>query len=123
MSKVERKNFKHPDETRKVPKGKLDIVRYGGQSITLTTFEPGWKWSESLKPIIKTNSCELRHQVYVIAGGIRVRLDSGPELEFGPGDLALIPPGHDAWVVGKESFVGIDFAGELAGAVAVPKAA
>jgi uncharacterized cupin superfamily protein len=108
---MERKSINSPDETRRFDKGKLDIANVGGASIGKFNLEPGWKWSTSVKPIVKTNSCQQVHTVYVISGRMRVRMDDGAELEFGPGDTGYVPAGHDAWVVGNEPMVGIDFTG------------
>ena len=75
------------------------------------TFQPGWKWSESVKPSVGTDSCEVSHLVYTISGRMVVRMDDGKEIEIGPRDVASIPAGHDAWIVGQEPYVGIDFQG------------
>ena len=74
-------------------------------------FQPGWKWSESLKPIAKTESCEAPHFQYHVSGTIRVRMDDGTERDLKPGDVSLLPSGHDAWVVGNEPVVVVDFQG------------
>jgi hypothetical protein len=115
-----RKGFDSPDETRTISKGKVEVVNLGDVQAMRATFEPGWKWSESVKPIAGTDSCQVAHMGYQVAGRMAVRMDDGSELEFGPGDAGLIPPGHDAWVVGDESVVFIDFQG--AGVYAKPKA-
>jgi hypothetical protein len=75
------------------------------------TLEPGWSWEKCVKPIVKTNSCEAPHTQYIISGHIKVVMDDGSEEQFGPGDTAVIPSGHNAWVVGDEPVVAIDFAG------------
>ena len=75
------------------------------------TFQPGWKWSESVKPSVGTDSCEVSHLVYTISGRMVVRMDDGKEIEIEPGDVASIPAGHDAWILGQEPYVGIDFQG------------
>lgn len=111
MTQMVKKNFDAPDETRPIAKGKVDIVNFGDLQPMRTTFEPGWRWSESIKPIVKTDSCQIQHLTYVISGRLAVRMDDGSEIEFGPGDVGMIPPGHDAWVVGNEPVVGIDFRG------------
>jgi len=111
MNTIERKSLNKPDETRNVPKGKVELVTLGGLTFGRATLEPGWKWSESVKPIVKTASCLAPHTQYVIGGRLRVRMDDGFETEFGPGDVAVIPPGHDAWVVGKTPFEAIDITG------------
>jgi cupin domain len=109
---MERKSIKtSPDETRTFDKGKLQIANLGGVTIGQYTLQPGWKWSTSVKPLVGTNSCQQMHTGYIISGRMRVRMDDGSETECGPGDAAVIPPGHDAWVVGNEPCVGIDFTG------------
>ena len=87
MASMERKNLNAPDERRSFPKGKLELVTLGGITFGRATLEPGWKWSESLKPIAKTASCQAAHTQYHISGRIRVRMDNGEEQEFGPGDV------------------------------------
>ena len=106
-----KKSLKTPDETRTFPKGKVEIVNAGGITFGLATFEPGWRWSESLKPIVKTKSCLAPHKQYHISGRIHVVMDDGTEEEFGPGDVSILPPGHDAWVVGSEPAVVMDISG------------
>ena len=101
-SRMERKSVNTPDETRKFDNGKLEISNVGGASIGRFRLEPGWKW---------TYSCRQVHTMYVISGRMRVRMDDGTEQEFGPGDTGYVPAGHDAWIVGNESMVGIDFTG------------
>jgi uncharacterized cupin superfamily protein len=100
-----------PDETRRFDKGRMDVANIGQTVIGRFTFEPGWKWSTSVKPMVKTESCQLRHTGYIISGRMRARMDDGTEMEFGPGEAVVVPPGHDAWVVGNEPCVGIDFTG------------
>jgi uncharacterized cupin superfamily protein len=106
-----RKNTNQPDETRRFDKGRIDITNVGDTSIGRAIMEPGWKWSTSVKPIVKTDSCQINHTMYVISGKMHVKMDDGSEQEFGPGDTGIVPPGHDAWVVGNEPFVGVDFTG------------
>ena len=115
MAGVEIKNFDQPEETRRFEgKGKAELVSLEGALVSRATFEPGWKWSVNLKPIAKTESCQVHHRGYVVAGRMRVRMDDGTEGEVGPGQVVAIPPGHDAEVVGDENFVFIDF-GDLSG--------
>ena len=85
------------------------------------TFEPGWRWSESVGPIAGTKSCEVHHNGYCVQGRMRVRMDDGAEQEVGPGDVFVLPPGHDAWVVGEEPCVVYDFAGQMATDYAKPQ--
>ena len=105
------KNFDSPDETRNIDKGNVEVLNLGGLQVMRATFQPGWKWSECVKPIVGTDSCKVSHLTYTISGRMAVRMDDGTEIEIGPGDVASIPPGHDAWIVGGEPYVGIDFQG------------
>jgi hypothetical protein len=109
--KMEVKSLNSPEETRNFDKGKLDLVKIGGAMVGRAVFQPGWKWSESLKPIAKTKSCEAPHFQYHVSGTIRVRMDDGTERDLKPGDVSLLPSGHDAWVVGDEPVVVVDFQG------------
>jgi len=111
MAQMIKKNFDAPDETRPIPHGKVEVVNFGELQPMRTTFEPGWRWSESVKPIVKTESCQVHHLTYFISGRMGVRMEDGSEAEFGPGDIGEIPSGHDAWVIGDEPVVGIDFRG------------
>lgn len=111
MAKVELKHFSEPDEVREFPKGKVEIVNIGGATVGRAIFEPGWKWSTSVKPIAKTKSCEAPHFQYHVSGVLRVKMDDGTEFECKPGDVLSIPMGHDAWVVGDEPVVVVDFQG------------
>jgi hypothetical protein len=108
---AERKSLNSPDEKRSFPKGSVDVVSIGTTSIGRGTFEPGWKWSECVKPIAQTDSCLAPHLGYVIAGRMKCVMDDGQEIEFAAGDAMLLPPGHDAWVVGDERCVVVDFGG------------
>lgn len=100
-----------PDETRTFEKGRVDLVTFGDVTFGRGTFQPGWKWSECVKPLVHTDSCEASHLAYHLSGRLRVRMDDGTEQEFGPGDVSFIPPGHDAWVVGSERVVVLDISG------------
>jgi hypothetical protein len=111
MGKAELRSFGRPDETRSFPKGKLDLVKIGEVTIGRATLEPGWKWSESVKPMAGTKSCEAPHFQYHVAGTLKVVMDDGTELECRPGDVSLLPVGHDAWVVGDEPVILVDFQG------------
>lgn len=111
MMEMQKKNMSSPDETRKFENGKIDLTNLGETTIGRATFEPGWKWSTSVKPIVKTDSCKQSHTMYVISGKMKVRMDDGREQEFSAGDTGIVPPGHDAWVVGNEPCVAIDFTG------------
>jgi quercetin dioxygenase-like cupin family protein len=111
MTKMVKKNFDAPDEKRPIPTGNVDVVNLDDVQVMRTTFEPGWRWSESIKPKAGTNSCEVHHLLYVVSGRLAVRMDDGSSAEFGPGDIGVVPPGHDAWVVGDKPAVAVDFRG------------
>jgi hypothetical protein len=111
MDKAELKSFGTPDEVRQFPKGRLELVTIGGATVGRATFEPGWRWATSVQPIVKTKSCEAAHFQYHVAGVLRVVMDDGSELDCRPGDVSLLPSGHDAWVVGGEPAVVVDFQG------------
>jgi hypothetical protein len=111
MAKAERKNLKSPDETRKFEKGTVELVNIGGGTVGRLTLEPGWKWSVHVKPIAKTEWCEAPHFQYHAAGKLHVKMADGHEFDVGPGEITALPQGHDAWVVGDEAVVLIDFAG------------
>jgi quercetin dioxygenase-like cupin family protein len=109
---VEVKSVSSPDETRSFTgMGKGDVVTVSGHPVMYTTFEPGWRWSEHVKPIAGTEKCEAPHLLYAISGRMKVVHDDGTEAEVAAGDVASIEPEHDAWVVGEEPFVAIDFGG------------
>jgi hypothetical protein len=111
MKRMEAKSFSVPDEVRKFDKGKVELVNIGGATIGRAVFEPGWRWSTSVKPIVNTKSCEAPHFQYHVSGTIKVLMDDGTEKEFKAGDVSLLPSGHDAWVVGNEPVVVVDFQG------------
>ena len=111
MELAQLKNFTKPDEVRKFEKGYIEIINIGGATVGRAVFEPGWRWSKSVQPIVNTHSCEVAHFQYHIAGTIRVKMDDGTEFDCKPGDVSLIPPGHDAWVVGNETVIVVDFQG------------
>src|ERR671939_833674 len=103
---VDVKSFDQPDETRQFEgNGHVDVVQIGGRTIGRGTFEPGWRWSENIKPIAQTDSCQVSHLGYVLSGRMKVMMDDGTEQEVGPGNIVAIPPGHDAEVVGNEACV------------------
>ncbi|MFN0274278.1 MAG: cupin domain-containing protein [Chitinophagales bacterium] len=111
--KAELKSFSSPDEVREFPLGKLELVNIGMGSIGKATFQPGWRWSTSVQPLVNTKSCEAPHFQYHVSGTLKVKMDDGTLLECKPGDVSLLPHGHDAWVVGDEPVVVIDFQGMI----------
>jgi hypothetical protein len=109
--KAELKSFGKPDDVRTFPKGRLELVNIGGATIGRAVFEPGWRWATSVQPMAKTKSCEAPHFQYHVSGTLRVKMDDGTELDCRPGDVSLLPSGHDAWVIGNEPAVVVDFQG------------
>jgi mannose-6-phosphate isomerase-like protein (cupin superfamily) len=109
VASVEARSFDSPDETRKPDKTQVDVVRMGATTAARITLEPGWRWSECVKPVAGTESCQVRHVGVVHSGRLAVTHDDGTEVEIGPGQAYVIEPGHDASVVGDERFVGLEF--------------
>jgi hypothetical protein len=109
MAGYEQKSLDKPDERRDFPKGHVDVVQLAGHSIGRTYLEPGWKWSESVKPVVGTELCEVPHVGYLLSGRIAVRMADGTELEIGAGDSYSLSDPHDAWVVGQEPAQGVEF--------------
>lgn len=109
--RLETKNLDSPDETRRFEKGRAEFVTLGGGTVWRSVLDPGWRWSEHNKAAAGTDSCEQVHVGYIVSGGMKVVMDEGAEAELGPGDVMLIQPGHDAWTVGDEPCVVLDFSG------------
>ena len=114
MAGVVKKSFGSPDETRKPDKTEVAVVNLGNVKAAKMTLQPGWRWSECIKPVAKTDSCQVHHQGMLASGRMHVVHDDGTELEIGPGDAYVIEPGHDAWVVGDEEVVGFEFDSQAA---------
>jgi hypothetical protein len=108
---TEHKSFASPSETREFPHGRAEILEVGGAEIGRLVLEPGWRWSNDVKPIAGTDSCEAPHFQYHVSGELAIRMDDGTELVAKPGDITSLPSGHDAWVVGDEPYVAVDFTG------------
>jgi quercetin dioxygenase-like cupin family protein len=109
--KTEHKTFERPDEVRRFPKGRAEILKIGQTEVGRLVFEPGWRWSRDVQPIAHTKSCEAPHFQYHVSGRLAIRMDDGTEFIAGPGDVTSLPSGHDAWVVGDEPAVVIDWFG------------
>ncbi|MGP6157487.1 MAG: cupin domain-containing protein [Vulcanimicrobiaceae bacterium] len=109
--RTEHKTFENPDEVRTFPHGRAEILGVGGAEVGRLVFEPGWRWSADVKPLAGTSSCEAPHFQYHVAGKLAIRMDDGTEIVAGPGDVTSLPSGHDAWVVGDEPVVVVDWFG------------
>lgn len=108
---TEHKSFENADEVREFPNGGAEILNIGGGQVGRYVFEPGWRWSNDVKPIAGTDSCHAPHFQYHVSGRLAIRMDDGTELIAGPGDITSLPSGHDGWVVGDEPAVVIDWYG------------
>lgn len=109
MASLAAKSFDSPDETRSPEKTRMDIVRLESASAARVTFSPGWRWSECIKPVVGTESCQQHHVGVVMSGRLHVAHNDGTEAEVGPGEAFEAQPGHDAWVVGDEDLVVYEF--------------
>ncbi|MFA6958410.1 MAG: cupin domain-containing protein [Thermoanaerobaculia bacterium] len=108
---TEHKSFVKPDEVREFPNGRAEILTIGGGAVGRLRFEPGWRWSTDVKPLAGTSSCEAPHFQYHVSGRLAILMDDGTEIVAGPGDITSLPSGHDAWVVGDEPVVVVDWFG------------
>jgi hypothetical protein len=111
MSGHEQKSFSSPDETRSFPKGSAQMLNIGGGVVGKLVLQPGWRWSKDVKPIAGTEWCEAPHFQYHVSGRLHVKMRDGAEFEVGPGEVTYLPSGHDAWVVGEEPVVLVDWHG------------
>jgi hypothetical protein len=111
MAGHEQKTLKQPDEVRTFPKGRLEVVNIGGGTVGRLVLEPGWRWSEHVKPLAQTELCEAPHFQYHAAGTLHIIMADGSEFDAGPGEITFLPAGHDAFVVGNEPVVVIDWHG------------
>ncbi|MFD7325933.1 cupin domain-containing protein [Streptomyces sp. NPDC059875] len=113
MTGIVSRSFDSADETRPFEggKGRLDLVNTDRGPVGRAVFEPGWKWSQHVKPIAGTDSCQADHVGYVVSGRMKIVMNDGDSIEVGPGDFFAVPPGHDAWVLGDEACVALDWMG------------
>jgi len=109
--KTEHKSFAKPDEVREFPSGKAEILKMGGAEIGRLVLQPGWRWSKDVKPIAKTKSCDAPHFQYHVSGKLGIKMDDGTEMVAKAGDITSLPSGHDAWVIGSEPVVVVDWFG------------
>lgn len=111
MTGVEHRDFSAPDETRTPDKTTVELVNVAGGQIGRYTFQPGWRWSECIKPVVGTDSCQVEHIGYCLSGSIHVAHADGSQADVVGGEVYRIGPGHDAWVVGDEPMVCVEFQG------------
>jgi hypothetical protein len=111
MEKTEHKSFETPDETREFPNGRAELLSIGGGEVGRLTFQPGWRWSNDVKPIAGTASCEAPHFQYHVSGELGIVMDDGTQFVARAGDITALPSGHDAWVIGDEPVVTVDWFG------------
>ncbi len=107
-----KKSINTPDEVREIENCTIEMLELGEVVFGRMTARPGWSWSSSVKPIAQTDTCEFGHCMYVQSGSLHIKMDDGSELDVTAGDVVVIAPGHDAWVVGDEPCVMIDFGGD-----------
>jgi hypothetical protein len=110
-AKAEQKCFDRPDETRDFPLGDLRLLKIGGADIGMLTLRPGWRWSQHVRPVAGTELCEAPHFQYHVQGTLHIVMADGTEFDAGPGDVTALPQGHDAWVVGDETVIIVDWYG------------
>jgi class 3 adenylate cyclase len=103
------KSFSHPDEVRPLPKGRAEIINLGDTTVVRASFDPGWRWSTDVGPLAKTRTCQVHHLGYAVSGIAHALMDDGEEFDVPPGSIYEVPPGHDAWVVGDEAWVIIEW--------------
>ncbi len=111
MASTVKKEFKSPDDIRNFEKGKVEVVKINGGTVGRFTLEPGWRWSEHVRPIAGTEWCEAPHFQYIESGRVHIHTKEGQDFEAGPGDVIFLRPGHDGWVVGDEPVIAIDWTG------------
>jgi hypothetical protein len=120
MAGIEKKSFSSADEVRTPDKARVEVVDLGTMKAGRMALQPGWRWVDSIKPIVGTDSCRARHVGAVVSGSLRVKHDDGTERDLGPGDAYVIEPGHDAWVTSSEPFVAFEFESTTAESYAKP---
>ncbi|HSP38757.1 MAG TPA: cupin domain-containing protein, partial [Frankiaceae bacterium] len=114
VASIETKSLDRPDESRTPEKTTLNVVHLGDATVARLTVQPGWRWSECIKPVVGTQSCEAAHLGYVVSGKLHVASNDGAEVDLSAGDSYRLDPGHEAWVVGDEPFVALEFESKTA---------
>lgn len=111
MPATERKNLGKPDDVMTMEKGRIEIIRIAGGGVGRLTLDPGWSWSKHEKPLVNTEWCEVPHFLAITQGTLHIKMRDGEEFDLSTGDVCALPAGHDGWVVGDQSVVGIDWSG------------
>lgn len=111
MADVVAKNFGAPDNVVDFPKIRSRIVELGDLTVGELVSEPGWRWSEHVRPTVGGEWCQARHVGYIVSGSLGVEFMDGTRAVFSPGDVFDIPPGHDGFTVGDESCVQVEWMG------------
>ena len=106
---VTNKDLGSPDDTMTFDNGKVEVVKVGEVTVRRSTFQPGWRWTENVRPVANTDTCQVHHVGYIVSGRLHVATNDGAEAEFGPGEAYEIQPGHDGWVVGDEAVESVEF--------------
>jgi hypothetical protein len=114
MASIETKNMDHPDESRTPEKTSMSVIHLGDATVGRYTLQPGWKWSDCIKPLVGTDSCQAAHLGYLVSGKIHIASTDGTEADLSAGDTYRLEPGHDAWVVGDEPAVALEFESKTA---------
>lgn len=109
MPAIEHRNMSEPDETRAPDRTTLEVVQLGGATVARLTLQPGWRWSECIRPVVGGQSCQAPHLGYLLSGRLHVVADDGSEADLSAGETYRLEPGHDAWVVGDETVIGLEF--------------
>jgi class 3 adenylate cyclase len=110
VPRLQSKSFEKPDRARALGAGRLELVDLDETTVGRVTLPAGWRWSRDVQPVVGTASCQIRHVSYAISGVLHVLMDDGTEIDVKPGDAHEIPPGHEAWVVGDEAYVAVEWA-------------
>jgi quercetin dioxygenase-like cupin family protein len=109
MATIEKKSLNKPEQTKQNGRLKSEVITIADLTFQRFTAEPGWRWSIDVKPVVKTETCQVSHLFYMLSGRLHVRTNEGQDMEFNPGDMGLIPPGHDGWTIGDQPAIWLEF--------------
>jgi class 3 adenylate cyclase len=111
MPRLQARSFEQPDDVREMPTMRFATIGLDEATVGHCRFNPGWRWSTDVAPLMGLTSCPIRHLGYSMAGRVHVRMDDGQTVDIGPDTVFDIPPGHDKWVVGDEAWETIEWGG------------